>query len=287
MPIVVLILLLAGLGACDRGAAGATAQAELATRRQNFQERLAAARAGVPDEPVARWELPAMLAEISGLAITPDGRLLAHGDETGEVFEIDYRTGLVVKRFGIGDPPVTDDFESIALHDTTITLVTSSARLYQFAEGANGARVPYTSRDLALDDGCHEFEGAVFSPDGGTLTLACKARRGKGADGLLLYRIAVGDGAPGGLERIEVGRKKFSPSDITIRPDNGNYLLIAGPQQGYLELTPAGAVVVARALPKRHPQAEGLAVTRDGLLLIADEAASGRASLTVYAAPFR
>jgi len=33
---------------------------------------------------------------------------------------------------------------------------------------------------------------------------------------------------------------------------------------------------------KRHRQAEGIAVTQDGLLIIADEAGKGRARLSVY-----
>ena len=83
-----------------------------------------------------------------------------------------------------------------------------------------------------------------------------------------------------------VGANPFA-SDIAIRPDNGNYVVVAGPEKAYAEITPAGAVVLARLLPARHPQAEGVAVASDGLLIIADEAVSRRATLTVYAGPFR
>jgi len=298
MTSVMYLAVLAGLAlACERGAAGAEAQAELAERARTFDERLAAARQGPGDEPVARWELPAMLAEISGLALTPDGRLLAHGDETGDIYEIDYRTGLVAKRFSLGPDPVTDDFEAIGVRDTQVVLFTSKARAYQFAEGRNDATVSYETREIRLDDDCREFEGAAFAPDGGMLTLACKATRGKRGGRLLLYRVDASDSAAGRFDRIEVPIdsmrargpkwKEFSASDMAIRPDNGNYVLVAGPERGYLELTPDGVVVVARGLSSDHPQSEGIAVTRDGLLLIADEAGDGRASLTVYAAPFR
>jgi len=293
-PLVLLTACL--LGGCERGTPGAQAQEEIAARARTFDERLAAARQGAGDEPVARWELPAMLAEISGLALTGDGRLLAHGDEAGDIYEIDYRTGLVAKRFSLGPDPVTDDFEAISVRDTVVTLFTSKARLFEFGEGRNESTVPFVTRELVLDDDCREFESAEYAPDGTTLVLACKTPRGK-AKNLLLYRRDASDTTSDRFERIDIPIdsirargpkwKEFSASDIAIRPDNGNYVLVAGPERGYLEVTPEGRVVVARPLSADHPQAEGVAVTRDGLLLISDEAANGRASLTVYAAPFR
>jgi len=298
MSIAAPLLLLAAclLGGCERSAPGAQAREELAVRARTFDERLAAARQGAGDEPVARWELPAMLAEISGLALTANGRLLTHGDESGDLYEIDYRTGLVARRFSLGPDPVTEDFEAIAVRDSVVTLFTSKARLFEFGEGRNESSVAFTTRELVLDDDCREFEGAEYSPDGTTLVLACKTPRGKGKD-LLLYRRDASDTTSDRFERINIPIdsirargprwKEFSASGITIRPDNGNYLLVAGPQRGYLEVTPEGSVVVARSLSADHPQAEGIAMTRDGLLLISDEAANGRASLTVYAAPFR
>ena len=62
----------------------------------------AALRKSDKDEPIARWLLPPELAEISGLALTPDGRLFAHNDETARITEIDYRRGTVIKHFSVG-----------------------------------------------------------------------------------------------------------------------------------------------------------------------------------------
>ena len=140
------------LNSCDRGAANAAAQAEMTARKQTFAERLAEARAASPEpgseRPVARWELPSLLAEISGLTLTADGRLLAHGDEGGDVFEVDYRTGLIIKRFALGPDPVTEDFEAIAVRDSVVMLFTSKGRVFEFAEGDNGQTVPFRTRAL-------------------------------------------------------------------------------------------------------------------------------------------
>ena len=57
------------------------------------EARLEAAVSSADTGPIARWILPAQLNEISGVALTTDGRILAHGDQRGAVFAIDYRRG--------------------------------------------------------------------------------------------------------------------------------------------------------------------------------------------------
>ena len=52
-----------------------------------------------------------------------------------------------------------------------------------------------------------------------------------------------------------------------------------------IEITPAGAVVFARPLPAGHPQAEGVAITKDSILIVSDEATSGPAIITLYKWP--
>ncbi len=56
-------------------------------------------------EGAAAWQekLPADLSEVSGLAFTGDGRLLAHGDERGVVWRYDLKNRRPTDRFGLGD----------------------------------------------------------------------------------------------------------------------------------------------------------------------------------------
>ena len=61
------------------------------------------------------FDLPGRLEEISGLAITPEGRLFGHDDERAVVHEIDAEGGEVGKRFTVGDPPLAGDFEGMAI----------------------------------------------------------------------------------------------------------------------------------------------------------------------------
>jgi uncharacterized protein YjiK len=64
---------------------------------------------------------------------------------------------------------------------------------------------------------------------------------------------------------------------------SGRYLVLAGRERAIAELTETGEVAaVARLRHHDHPQAEGLAVAKDGALLVADEGGNGRGTLSVY-----
>ena len=81
-------------------------------------------------ESMKQWRLPDRLNEISGLALTSNGRLFAVGDEVAIIYELDYDRGRIVKRFALGKPVVKGDFEGIAVVDDLIYLTTSAGRVY-------------------------------------------------------------------------------------------------------------------------------------------------------------
>jgi uncharacterized protein YjiK len=245
-------------------------------------------------EPIARWLLPPALREISGLALTRDGRLLVHDDQLGQVWEVDYRRGVLVKRFSLGKGVLKGDFEGITVARDMVYLLNSNGKLYEFPEGANGAEVEYKLYDTGLKKDC-EFEGVAFDPAIDALLLACKHVHDKDVkDDLVIYRWSLkGDSAtrlsrlavPIAKVRGENDWDKLEPSDISIDPLNGNYLLIASLQQAVFEITPAGEPVFARPLPPGHRQPEGLAVTKDSVLLVSDEGGNGTAVITLYRWP--
>ena len=163
----VAIAALVGATGCGRGASDAVERTAgdadvLAKRDLRMKAALAQTDSGAPNPtPLARWLLPASLKEVSGLALTADGRLLAHDDSHGRVSEIDYRRGTVVKRFAL-EPTVDHvDFEGITVADSVVFLLASNGTLYEFAEGADGAHVPYIVHDTELGSEC-EFEGVAF-----------------------------------------------------------------------------------------------------------------------------
>ena len=292
LTLTVLAATVAGCGPESRSS-GQPDSALLAERGSRLAQRLAHPDSDA-NAPLAQWDVAAPLQEISGLALTADGRLLAHNDSRGIVVQLDYRRGAVVKRFMVGDPPVHGDFEAITTMGDSIVLLTSDGVLYRFAEGRDGASVPYVRQDTGLGEQC-EFEGMAYDPSAKVLLLACKHAHTKALkDSLVIFRwpATTGDTTAGQpVSHLAVARAavtgandwpELHPSDLTIDPFTGNYVLVAAREQALIEITPTGALVFARPLPPGHAQAEGLAITRDSILLISDEAHGGPALLTLY-----
>ncbi|HWA62901.1 MAG TPA: hypothetical protein VG939_16085, partial [Caulobacteraceae bacterium] len=125
-------------------------------------------------EPEAQWRLPKRLREISGLAATPDGRVMGHDDEAGVIYEIDVATGETVKRFCLGQPPIKGDFEGLAIAASgEFYLTTSGGRVHRFREGEAGAVVPFETFETGLRR-TGEIEGLAWCDGEDALILACK-----------------------------------------------------------------------------------------------------------------
>ena len=293
-----LLALVAATGAC-RGRTEVNHEV-LSQRASRLAENRSRADSG--DGPLARWLLPPALREVSGLALDSAGRLFAHNDEGGHVYEVDYRVGVLTKTFNLGPRARGVDFEGMTVAGKRFFLLESGGRIYEFREGRSGQTVPFALHETGLGREC-EFEGIAFDARDSSLVLACKNVRTRGMkDQVVLYRwplAASPDSAPardsartgGTSERIAIplreavgsnGWRELSPSDIAVDPASGNYLIIASQQQALVEVTPAGRVVSSRPLPESLPFAEGLAATGDSLLIIAAEATRGPASISVY-----
>ncbi len=245
--------------------------------------------------PALRIALPAELGEISGLAYTPDGRLLAHGDEQALVYQIDLATGRLVKRFGIGGPagPVLGDFEDIQVVGDRVFLVTSGGEILEAREGRDGETMPPIRRGRGLGGAC-EVEGMTWDAASKSLLLLCKQTRGKQWRGkVVMLAVSPETGEfelqprlvipEADLQRV-TGAKTFAGSAITRHPRTGTYLMLSGPQRLYAEIDSTGKVLGGGKLPAhRHRQPEGIAIAPDLTLLISDEAAGRTATITGYA----
>jgi uncharacterized protein YjiK len=266
------------------------AQAVQAGRKQELARRLAATDAN-QEKPaaVAEWLMPPELREISGLTLTARGTVLTHDDNIGRVYEVDPRTGILLKGFSL-EGGARGDFEAITVAGTDIYLLESKGKFYKFKEGADASQVPYTIFDTQLGKEC-EFEGLTYEADSSRLLLVCKKIRGKTEQHeLLIYRF------PLPLDRSTMSTlsvpieevissnkwKSFHPSDITIDPFTKNYVMISSREKGLLVLTPEGDVVRSGPLPGDHRQPEGVAITPDSILMISDEVNVRPAAITLY-----
>jgi len=264
-------------------------KAEIAARVTRLSRRMAT-RMATADEnsPLLRWVLPVELREISGIVLVRDSSVLAHADERGHVAEINFRTGVMVKRFDLGERTVSGDFEGITRVGANIFMMTSKAVIFRFGEVADKGHAGFEKIDTGLAKEC-EFEGIAHDSVLNALLLPCKFPRKALRDSLVIFRIPL-DGA-GGQSRLTVpiddvvaenDWKTFSPSDITIDPFTGNYVLVSARENGLVVVTPDGEVVMSRPLPANLTHVEGIAITMDRLLLLSAEAGAAPPTITAF-----
>ena len=245
-------------------------------------------------ETATHWKLPGRLDEISGLAMTRDNRLLAHNDEAGLIYEIDYRRGSIVKTFALTDlvKPVADDFEGIAAVEDQIYLATSSGRLYECREGTAGQSVLFNIYTTGVGRDC-EIEALAYDANQRMLLLMCKTSRSAALQNqLTIYRWSIdakqlSENAHTVIPVVDFARhikgKKFQPSGIERHPASGNYFVVAARQGAIAELTPEGQVLAVRQFSAPwHRQVEGISFAADSTLIVADEGSGKKARLTLY-----
>src|SRR4029078_12565100 len=131
--------LIAAAGCRTRDLSAVERSPTAVAREQRLEKVLDDRNAGLDGQPIARWVLPASLREISGLVITKSGNLLVQGDEVGAIWQLDYRRGILVKQFFLGDKAQHGDFEGITVVNDTLFMLTSNGKIYQFQEGADNA----------------------------------------------------------------------------------------------------------------------------------------------------
>jgi hypothetical protein len=258
--------------------------------------------AGAPD---SRLTLPAELREVSGLAVGPDGRLFAHGDEEGRVFELEPGTGKVLKSFALqpgaspvdlgkkpGDGQVTGDFEDLAIVGDRFYLVTSTGVLVEFGEGKAGEQVPFTAHITGLGEVC-EIEGLAHDPPSQSLLLLCKEMGDKTRrDRVEIHAWSLPDRSLEPRARLVVpfaalapvtGGKQFNGSALAPIPGSTSLAMVAGPQRLFAEVTADGRPVAGGALHRADlPQPEGIAFLPDGTLLISSEGGKGEGTISAY-----
>lgn len=245
--------------------------------------------------PAWRAELPKALSEVSGLAFASPESLLAHGDERAVVWHYDVARRRAVGRFGLGDRRgvFRGDFEDIAVVGERIFLVTGAGEIYEGRAVGDGRVGRALRRTRGLGGGC-EVEGLAWDQGTRALLLLCKqARTRLWKDRLVILAVSTETWRVERVPRIladrralerATGKRGFAGSGMVRHPRTGTLLVISGPEQTYVELSPAGHVLGGGRLDRdRHRQPEGIAIAPDLTLLIADEAGGHKATITAYA----
>jgi uncharacterized protein YjiK len=246
-------------------------------------------------DDVRQYELPGRLSEVSGLALDATGRLFGHQDERAIVYRIDVDDGEVVASFDVGRNGRRGDFEGIAFAGSRMFLITSNGELLEFGEGADDETVEFSRQRTRPGRLCVDIEGLEYDAPGNALLIACKQPAHELLDRLILLRFSLRSREIDDVPFIDEPLTTlsgfgldpaFSPSGVAIHPLTRTILVLAARQRAVVEFDRDGHLLgAARLRGRHHEQPEGIAIMRDGTLLIADEGGSEDATLTLY--PYR
>ena len=246
---------------------------------------LASAAPGDQQDSV-RHGLPAILAEVSGLAPASRDSVFAHNDEHAIVFEIAVQSGRIRRAFALGDPTIEGDFEGIATYDGRIYLITSDGLIYSAPPGKHRERVSFETFDTGVGPKC-EIEGLSRSPHAGELLLLCKRFRDRETDDRLeIYRWKIG--TDHALDEpllsvpiarfLEKGeRSRFGPSGLEWDPKKQRLMVVSARGNWLITMRPDGSQIRRQKLnAKGHPKTEGITLLGGNRLVLADEGSTTR-----------
>lgn len=244
-------------------------------------------------EPNRTIELPAELREISGLSLTgKKGQLAAIGDEKGQVFFIDEKSGAIERA------PVfreKGDFEDLVMLGDSIWCVKSDGDLFKLT-GLDESTPTFEKYESGfLDPERDDVEGLCFDEKNNRLLLACKGM----TDSFKVRRFIAFDLKtkqfapepafsldPCDVEKAMPGGKKgkpFSPSGLAIHPTTGEVYVISSVGKMMAVLSPEGILKKAMKLDKELlPQPEGIAFAPDGTLYLSSEGKKGTGVILVF-----
>ncbi len=244
------------------------------------------------NEPI-QYNISLKLKEISGLTTTSDSDLFAINDEIGIVYKLDSENGKIIKRFFIGKRPVKADFEGITIADNNIYVITSNGTLYKFIEGEDKKAVDYSVQKLPFSSNFN-IEGLFFDKELNGLLVVAKEYAGKkykNKRAIYFYDLKNKEVNKKpkfliSLKKLKnnFGIKDFYPSGISKHPFRKTYFILSARDQNVIvELDIEGTIIAVQKLSeKKHRQPEGITFLKDGTLIISDEAAGKKPTLTKY-----
>ncbi|TAF94620.1 MAG: hypothetical protein EAZ32_15385 [Cytophagia bacterium] len=228
-------------------------------------------------KPTAKYEMPAVLKEISGISFYQENQLLCVQDEAGEAFVYDLAQQKIEKKHLFGPP---DDYEDIVQVKDEIYALRSDGKLFNFKWGDK------QTREIETDlPGKNDVEGLTYNPENNRLYLAVKEASKKATDkgDKLIYsfdlkRRAVYEELKLIESRFEnaglKGKdwKDFKPSGVAIQPQTGQVYLLSSAGHRLLVLSKNGSPLQNIELnPSTFRQPEGICFAPNGTLYIASE----------------
>lgn len=225
------------------------------------------------------WELPSVLKEVSGIAYMDENRFACIQDEDGIIFIFNKSTSEIEREINFAGG---GDYEGIAIAGETAYVLKSDGGLFEIGDWQN-ENPKVTEHKTALND--HDVEGLCYDQKNNRLLMVIKESDTGGDDykGIYGFDLSTKKFIADPVFRIDLkdarfdnlnGKKKgkIHPSEINIHPQTGDIYIIEGRDPKLLIMDSKGEIKSLQKLNKKDfPQAEGIAFSPDGKLLISNE----------------
>jgi uncharacterized protein YjiK len=223
-----------------------------------------------------KWELPAELKEVSGIAYLSEDRFACIQDEQGIIYIYNTSSKQIEKQIPFTGP---GDFEDIALVGTTAWVVRADGRLFEV--DMNGKAVKEHTTPLTVEQ---NIEGLTYDRKNNRLLITVKDEEpgGKSYKGIYAFDLAKKTMAAEPVSKIDVNnqifqstgekkRKIVKPSAIGIHPTTADLYIADGPNSRLLIMDSAGTIKNLLQLGKSFEQPEGIAFGPQGEIFISNE----------------
>ncbi|RYZ22820.1 MAG: hypothetical protein EOO10_21450, partial [Chitinophagaceae bacterium] len=224
-----------------------------------------------------RWDLPAVLKEVSGIAYIDKDRFACIQDEDGTIFIYNRASKKVEKEIPFAGP---GDYEDISLIGNTAWVVRADGRLYE-TDITAGKQAKEYATPLTVE---HNIEGLSYDKKNNRLLLAVKDDDAGTKDykNIYAFDLAKKTLVSEPVIRIDVNHellgtgkgkkeKTVRPSALEIHPVTGELYVTDGPQRRLIVMDASGNIKRLLSLGKSFQQPEGIAFSPQGELFISNE----------------
>ena len=231
-------------------------------------------------EVLKKWELPAALEEISGIAWLDDSRIICVQDEDGVIFIYNLLDSKIESKIEFGGG---GDYEGITLNGSTVYVVESNGTITEVKNFQQ--QEPEISKIETGLTGKQNIESIFMDQQQNRLLLAVKDKDSqKSSKGIYEYDLKNGNFRPEPAFRINMTDEVFSeaeekelskvmsPSDLAIHPVNGKIYVLEGTNPKILILNSSGDAEKIVTLNKEDfDQPEGITFSPSGKMYISNE----------------
>ncbi|QMU29088.1 SdiA-regulated domain-containing protein [Adhaeribacter radiodurans] len=269
------------MASCDSAKADYPAQDDSKKEGKKKKKAKIEETASSKVEVVKKWNVPAILTEVSGIAYLGKNQFTCVQDEAGVIFIYNTTTRKIERQITFG---AAGDYEGIALVGKTAYVVRSEGKIFEIKDihASTPQVTTYTTPLTAKNN----VEGITYDARHNRLLLAIKGKEtnSESYKGIYAFDLKTKKLLPNPVVKISLNDpqlaatnskkpdKAIQPSEIAIHPKTGAILVTEATNPQIFILEPSGKIKARYKLnSSEFKQPEGMTFSPEGELFISNE----------------